>query len=170
MLCEKCQKKPASVHLSHLINNNVVQEVHLCKDCAQHVTPANTKQSLLLPELLAGLMEPIIGKMVKEMGGIKCPACGMTYLEFKKLGRFGCAEDYELFKNGIEQLIEKIHGTNQHRGKIPTHVSKTVHKEAELKKLQQELEQMVKEEKFEEAAQVRDKIKEYKKKKTNGKP
>ena len=169
MLCEKCQKKQASVHLSHLIDNNVVQEVHLCKDCAQHVTPANTKQSLLLPELLAGLMEPIIGKMVKEMGGIKCPDCGMTYLEFKKLGRFGCSGDYDVFKNGIEQLIEKIHGTTQHSGKIPVHVSKTVHKEAELKKLQQELELMVKEEKFEEAARVRDRIKEYKKSKSNGK-
>ncbi|MBI5777840.1 MAG: UvrB/UvrC motif-containing protein [Planctomycetes bacterium] len=169
MLCEKCQKKPASVHLSHLINNNVVQEVHLCKDCAQHITPVNAKQSLLLPELLAGLMEPIIGKMVKEMGTLVCPHCGMTYLEFKKLGRFGCAEDYDVFKNGIEQLIEKIHGTAQHRGKIPTHVSKTVHKEAELKKLQQELEQLVKEEKFEEAAKIRDSIKEFKKNKTNNK-
>ena len=33
----------------------------------------------------------------------------MTYLEFKKLGRFGYAEDYDVFKNGIAQLIEKIH-------------------------------------------------------------
>lgn len=165
MLCEKCQKKQASVHLSHLINNNVIQEVHLCKDCAQQVVPVNTKQSLLLPELLAGLMEPIIGKMVKEMGGIKCPYCGMTYLEFKKLGRFGCAEDYDVFKNGIEQLIEKIHGTTQHHGKVPSHISKTVHKEVEMRKLQQELEHLVKEEKFEEAAKVRDEIKNYKKNK-----
>lgn len=170
MLCEKCQKKQATVHLSHLINNNVIQEVHLCKDCAQHIAPANPKQqALLLPELLSGLMEPILGKMVKEMGGLKCPHCGMTYLEFKKLGRLGCAEDYDVFKNGIDQLIEKIHGTTQHRGKIPLNAPKTVHKEAEIKKLQQELEQMVREEKFEEAAKVRDKIKEYKKGKSNGK-
>jgi len=163
MLCEKCQKKQASVHLSHLVNNNVVQEVHLCQNCAVEITPLPAKAQSLLPELLSSLMEPILGKMVNEMGALKCPHCGITYLHFKKTGRFGCAEDYEVFKSGIEQLIEKIHGNTQHRGKIPSQASKTVKDETELKKLQRELEKLVKEEKFEDAAQIRDKIKEMKK-------
>ncbi|MDI6732776.1 MAG: UvrB/UvrC motif-containing protein [Planctomycetota bacterium] len=165
MLCEKCQKNQASVHLSHLVNNNIVQEVHLCKNCANDLSPFSIKQTLLLPELLASLMEPIIGRMVKEMSAVKCHQCGMTYLDFKKLGRFGCAEDYEVFKNGIEQLIGKIHGTAQHQGKIPAHIPNIVVKETELRKLQQELERLVREEKFEEAAHLRDKIRAYKKNK-----
>jgi protein arginine kinase activator len=166
MLCEKCQKKQATVHLSHLVNNNVVQEVHLCQDCATQITPIGAKSTPLLPELLTSLMEPIIGKMIKEMGSVKCPHCGMTYLDFKSLGRFGCAEDYDIFKNGIGQLIEKIHGNTQHRGKIPSHISKIIIKESELLKLQRELERLVKEEKFEEAARIRDKIKEFKRNKS----
>lgn len=165
MLCEKCQKKQATVHLSHLVNNNVIQEFHLCQDCASQVTPIGIKGTPLLPELLTSLLEPIIGKLIKEMGSIKCPHCGMTYLDFKSSGRFGCAEDYDIFKNGIEQLIEKIHGTTQHKGKVPSHISKTIIKESELRILQRELERLVKEEKFEEAAQVRDKIKEFRKSK-----
>jgi protein arginine kinase activator len=165
MLCEKCQKKQATVHLSHLVNNNVVQEFHLCQDCASQVTPIGTKGAPLLPELLTSLMEPIIGKLIKEMGSIKCQNCGMTYLDFKSTGRFGCAEDYDIFKDGISQLIEKIHGTAQHKGKIPSHISKTTIKESELRILQRDLERLVKEEKFEEAAQVRDKIKEFRKNK-----
>jgi protein arginine kinase activator len=163
MLCEKCQKKQASVHFSHLVNNQIVQEVHLCQDCASEISPLPAKIGPDLPELLMTLMEPIVGRMIKEMGSTKCPSCGISYADFKKLGRFGCAEDYEVFKTGIEQLIEKIHGTTQHKGKIPSHISKTVIKESELKKLQRELERLVKEEKFEEAAQVRDKITELRK-------
>ena len=165
MLCEKCQKKQASVHLSHLVNNSVVQEVHLCQECAAQITPHSAKPNEMLPELLMGLMEPLVGKMIKEMGSAKCPHCGVTYLDFKNMGRFGCAEDYEVFKNGIEHLIEKIHGHSQHKGKVPSHISQTTIVESEVKKLQGELERLVKAEKFEEAAKIRDSLKEIKKNK-----
>ena len=163
MLCEKCQKKPATVHISHLINSTVVHEAHLCQACAVQITPSGAKTPQLLPELLMSLMEPIVGKMLKEMGTTKCPHCGATYLDFKTMGRFGCAEDYEVFRAGIEQLIDKIHGHTQHKGKIPVHVSGALMAEAELKKLQRELERSILDEKFEEAAKIRDKIKEMKK-------
>lgn len=83
----------------------------------------------------------------------------MTYREFKNKARLGCAEDYEVFKKGLVPLLEKIHGSAQHYGKVPATASPELVRMKELKELQRELERLVKIEEFERAAKVRDKIK-----------
>lgn len=158
MLCERCQKKPATIHMTEIVNHNVNQDIHLCAECAQKEGMA-AKSQFSLAELLSGFMEPIIGKMVKEMSDVKCPHCGMSYLLFKTKARFGCAEDYEVFRKGVEPLIEKMHGSLYHKGKVPTKINTEMSKERELRDLQHQLEELVKQEKFEEAVKVRDKIK-----------
>ena len=143
--------------MTEIINHNINQELHLCAECAQKegISP---KIPLSLTELMSSFMEPIIGKMVTEMADIKCQHCGMSYLLFKAKMRFGCAEDYEVFKRGVEPLLDKIHHSTHHKGKTPANLSPALGQEKEIKDLQRELEQLVRQERFEDAAKVRDKI------------
>ena len=87
-----------------------------------------------------------------------CPHCGMTYSEFNRLGYFGCPDCYAAFAKEIKPLLQRIHGATKHIGKVPNRgsgVFRTVH---HIKRLRQHLQQLVRDEKFEEAASVRDEI------------
>lgn len=164
MQCENCRKKPATVHLTELDHQNIKNEYHLCEECAQ-AKGVPYKVQFSFAELLSSLIEPIISKMMKEMSNIKCPSCGMNYMDLRKYARFGCAQDYEVFKKGIIPLLEKIHGSTQHLGKHPSQISQELIKEKEIRELQLQLENLIRAEEFEKAAEIRDKIKHLKAKK-----
>ena len=72
------------------------------------------------------------------------------------------AEDGDM-ANFYEELlpsIQKIHGNIQHRGKVPTGASAEVKRKRDIEKTKRELEQAIKDENFELAVKLRDKIKE----------
>lgn len=120
---------------------------------------------------------------------IKCKTCGMTYNDFIKDGIFGCAECYNTFSSPISSLLKNLHGTAKHIGRSPKqmpqitlkenkNVNKEIHnettqkskennilneKEDKIKKLQNELDIAIKEERYEDAAKIRDQIKEMNK-------
>ncbi|MCK4909234.1 MAG: UvrB/UvrC motif-containing protein [Planctomycetes bacterium] len=165
MLCQNCQKKNATVHLTEISNQNVQKEIHLCDDCA-HKQGLPYKAQFSIAEILSGLIEPLMGKAIGEMANLKCQNCGISYVDFKRQARFGCADDYEVFKEGIVPLLERIHGATQHHGKIPSQVNQELLHERKLKDLQRELNQLIRTEEFEKAAEVRDKIKKLKDKAT----
>jgi protein arginine kinase activator len=66
--------------------------------------------------------------------------------------------DYNVFKKGLLPLIEKMHGSSQHVGKIPKNAGVEVVKKNDLIKLRRELNEAVRKEDYEKAARVRDKI------------
>lgn len=119
MKCDKCAKK-ATVHLTEIVDGKVV-EMHLCEDCARDQSQ-NMEQQFGLADLLAGLTD--FGKHVPELQEketvLKCPACGLTYEDFRKFGRFGCAQCYGAFKPQLKTLLKKIHGSSAHLGKKPS--------------------------------------------------
>ena len=97
-------------------------------------------------------------------GTVKCPACGFTYNDFKKMGRLGCSECYEVFKKQLEPLLKRIHGANRHIGKVPLTVGKTVKDAQTLQELKMQMERAIQSEEFEKAAVIRDKIRQFEKK------
>ena len=157
MICGKCSKNHATVHVTEVVNN-VKKESHLCEECAR---AAGGKYTFSITDILANLIEPTKtpGKpSSSESGAPRCPECGISYAEFKAKARLGCANDYEVFKSGLVPLLEKVHGAVQHAGKTPHTVEAVVRKETELARLKRELEGVIKAEDFEKAAQIRDKI------------
>ena len=50
---------------------------------------------------------------------LSCPSCGFTQSDFKKTGRFGCADCYHVFDEGLDGLLEAMHKHTQHVGKTP---------------------------------------------------
>ena len=87
----------------------------------------------------------------------------MTRSDFRKSGRLGCPYCYEHFKDGLGQLLRAVQRNEQHVGKIPSRESVRVQKSTEIAALKQALDEAIGEERFEEAAKIRDRIKECEK-------
>ena len=83
----------------------------------------------------------------------------MTFLEFRNHGRFGCPHDYDAFKSDLLPLMESVHGEVRHTGKTPRRAPRAKTAQAELAQLRQQLQSLVNEENYEEAARIRDRIK-----------
>lgn len=91
-----------------------------------------------------------------------CEYCGSTFNDIVKSGRVGCANCYSKFEDRLQPTITKMHGNAKHIGKNVTY---TEEKEAEpeiseLDKLKNDLKLAIKEQRFEDAAVLRDKINE----------
>jgi protein arginine kinase activator len=89
---------------------------------------------------------------------LTCPACGIKYMEFRAEGRLGCPHDYDVFRVGLEPLLRRIHRKIRHTGKVPRRRPKTTSVHTELLELRNQLRAAVEAEQFEEAARVRDLI------------
>lgn len=171
MLCDVCGKNPATVHLTEIIDNQMT-ELHLCEDCAREKSQ-QMEQQFGLSDLLAGMAE--FEKPVKEKDKdietavLKCPKCGLTYADFKKIGRLGCGECYVAFKKYLVPLLRRIHGASLHSGKSPAltvkpAVRRKVEARPDLQELRQRLQKAIEDEVFEEAAKIRDQIRELERK------
>ena len=164
MQCDVCSKKKATVHLTEIVDEQMT-ELHLCEDCAREKS-VQMEQQFGLADLLAGLAD--FGKQTKEVEkvNLKCENCGLSYDDFRKVGRLGCSECYSVFREQLVTLLKKIHGSSQHLGTEPAKVS-TVSKKPHgenLQVLKEHLQKAIKEEDFEKAAILRDKIRSLEKK------
>src|SRR5699024_9731788 len=94
---------------------------------------------------------------------LKCNKCNMTYEEFLNTGKFGCEECYNAFGYKVDSLLKRIQGTDKYIGRKANHNENNRIQEnknlSRLEKLQQELKQAIKEERYEDAAKIRDEIK-----------
>lgn len=168
MLCDICGKNPATVHLTEIIDEQI-DELHLCEECARQKN-MQMEQQFGLSDLLAGLAEFDKPTQEKEAVSLKCPNCGLVYADFKKIGRLGCGECYSAFKKYLWPLLKRIHGSNQHMGKSPLKavVNKVSKRKVDLSDLRYKLQKAIEMEAFEEAAKIRDQIRELEKKQSQG--
>ena len=166
MMCDICGKSEATVHLTEIVNDKVTK-LHLCELCAKE-KGTEMEEHFGLSDLLAGLAD--VGAGIEPDAGdkIKCVSCGFTYQDFKKIGRLGCGQCYESFKRQLTPLLKRIHGADRHVGKVPLTIGKTVKDTKALQDLKLRMEKAIQFEEFEEAARLRDQIKEQEKKSKNG--
>jgi protein arginine kinase activator len=172
MQCEICKIKPATVHLTEIVDGQR-RESHLCQACAQK-EGITIKNQLSLNELLSSLIAAHQQADEQEMDTIEksCPVCGMTLEMFRKNALLGCPKDYEIFDKSLQTIIEKAHNGNLiHKGKTPPGVpqqvvsSDTKKDEAETKEkdeiesIKNQLDEAVRKEDYELAARLRDQLK-----------
>jgi len=163
MICNLCGKNPATVHLTEIIDEQM-SELHLCEECARKKSAA-MEQQFGLSDLLAGMAKDETVAKDEENVTVKCPNCGLTYADFKKIGRLGCGECYNVFKKYLAPLLKRIHGSTQHTGKAPLKGAKISKKRADIQDLRARLQKAVESEAYEEAARLRDQIKQLENKK-----
>lgn len=161
MLCDRCQKYPATVCLTKIINGEKT-EINLCSHCAVESEKYYVEKEVAFQNFLSGLLD-IVSKQpdhLTEKNVIACKSCGMTYQNFKKTGKIGCANCYSTFNLFLPQILRRIHGNNSHTGKIPKKTQSALIVKRTLKELRDQLKIAIENEHFEEAARLRDKIKE----------
>jgi protein arginine kinase activator len=161
MQCQICNKRTATIHLTE-ISEGVRTEMHICEQCASEQGIAAHSQ-MSINELLSHLLavqpadEEIFGPAEKEQA---CPSCGFTLERLRKEGTLGCPLDYEVFETALLPLIERAHGgKTAHCGKVPTRIPVNTRRFAELSQLRRQLEDAVRDEDYERAAQLRDQMK-----------
>lgn len=154
MMCERCGKNHATVYVKKVINGQETQE-KLCESCAGNVWSFG---SLDLNKLFSA---GVGGQRVAV-----CENCGQSLAEFNSSGRLGCSRCYQSFAEQLAPVINRLHGTKRHIGKVRLMGGgsswrddpKLAEKNYERMALQKQLAELVGLEKFEEAAGVRDNI------------
>ena len=162
MLCDDCKKRLACVHITKITNDHKTEK-HLCEECAQEYgemkianVVINTKLSV--QDFLKGMFNNCFLEQQHQEEGA-CEHCGMTYSEFSRSGKIGCAGCYAAFSGRLEPLIRRIHGASAHTGKVPKRTGGIIEVRQRLKRMKQELERHIACEEYEMAATVRDEIK-----------
>lgn len=176
MLCDRCQKRDAKILYTEIING-VKKEQHLCEECATDYTSFQMEKPLMnsdltLGDLLSTLLDTYTTAEKQKTGevapSVTCESCGTTYEEFVQKGRFGCAHCYQSFHEQLGKTFKGIQGSDIHTGKRPkgfvTAGSEHIMKDfTEIEKLSVKLQEAIEKEEFEEAARLRDLIKQMKK-------
>jgi protein arginine kinase activator len=153
MKCQSCSK-PATVHLTDIVNGHK-KELHLCDACAEQQELIK-HQDLNLTAILQTVIGQHVSPLTDELARLTCPACGIKYMEFRAEGRLGCPHDYVVFRAGLEPLLHKIHRSDRHVGKKPRRRRCSPSWQAAVVELRNQLRTAVEAEAYEEAARIRD--------------
>ncbi len=173
MLCQNCNKNEANVRYTQIING-VKKEMMLCDKCSKELGIDNMKLSL--PISFSNFFGDLLNEydnsfmpLISAPKETKCEQCGMTYNEFMQLGKFGCENCYDVFSTRIDPILKRLQGSNRYNGKRAElnennvtntkNEKKETSKQDKVNKLKTQLKELVQEEKYEEAAKVRDEIK-----------
>ncbi len=154
MLCQICHAAEATVYLIESVNNKQTT-MQICESCAQkrHLGEMLAKPALAIHQLLASILQ--LGGAAEPAGPeLKCPRCGLTFSQFKEVGRFGCPDCYDAFRERLLPLLRQFHQAEEHRGRSAQPVP-----DASIAALREQIRRAVSEENFEKAAKLRDRIK-----------
>lgn len=160
MMCDECGQNPATIHIATIIGGNKKDE-NLCHQCWQKRNAAllgGLQVGDLLSKLLGAKPKQEKSEEPEEKIELYCDGCGMSYHEFQKTGRVGCAHCYEVFGEHMEKTLKSIHGHARHVGKVPEHLAGEMDAQRQLDDLRRQMDAAVAAEDFEQAAVLRDRI------------
>lgn len=160
MLCMVCKQSEAKVHLTQVVDGKL-KKVDLCEECAK-AKGVDDPTGFSLADLLMGLGAAQEVAEAAASPSVTCPACGYTQADFKKSGRFGCAECYRTFADGLESFLRNMHKGTRHMGKVPRALRQGHEVQERIKQLQKHLNEAIAAENYEDAARLRDEIKSLK--------
>jgi protein arginine kinase activator len=159
MKCEICGLHEAVIHIRQIQKSNV-NELHICEDCAQEKGILKEEESeISISNLLSGLIEGRDTAAPEEPVEV-CPRCGMKAPEFRKRGKFGCAECFTTFQKDVRSILSQMAGRSHHIGKLPSGVAVTASRGPDRDALAAELRDAVEREDYEAAALLRDRMRE----------
>lgn len=157
MKCDLCDKE-ATIHYTQILNEQV-SEAHMCEGCAKKKDSLGNNPKFAISDLLSSLTDLKETDSEAASEELKCSGCSIHFTQFKKFGRLGCAQCYDAFSGHLDKLLKRIHGSSQHLGKSPNKVEKEANMSEGVRKLRTSLETAIQDEKYEEAARIRDEIK-----------
>lgn len=179
MLCQICKKNPATIHVQEIVNGEK-HLMHFCQECAEkkaslHPFIDNLDLGKIIQEMFEGSGSgenegSVQNKKSDET--IVCRNCGWTMEQLRKTGLFGCPECVRLFFPLLKDDLARMHHKLRHEGRVPPGVEPvrssgkkkadtpdpSAEKRASLAALKNDLEESVRREEYELAAELRDRI------------
>lgn len=165
MICQHCNKKEATTHFKQNINGEKT-EMYLCSDCAKELGVNEVFEPITMSSFFGNFLGASTAALNSLAGVDRCSFCGSSFNDIVKSGKVGCANCYDKFYDRLSPSIEKLHGKTKHIGKTISYtktteeVSDEKEQSSQTDKLKAELKKAIKEENFEKAAELRDKIRE----------
>ncbi len=167
MLCDDCHKNEATIHITQISPEGKIEK-NLCEECAARYGdfPQPDAKNFTVNDFLKGIFgkPPKAEPAVEPMSGLVCPNCGMTFEDFAHTGKIGCSVCYDTFREQLTPLLKRIHGASVHSGKIPRRTGGVLVDRREVDILKGRLQDAVKAEEYEKAAEYRDQIRALEKK------
>ncbi len=143
--CEICDEREGQIRVFKYIGKQKT-EIFVCKQCL----------------FLVGLKEQLGQGQIEfeSERGLEhsCPACGWKLGDIVRTGLLGCPKCYETFAAEVHPIMEHFHGSLRSR----TIINDT--DEGNISILQWQLRKAIAEERFEDAASIRDMLMKMKKK------
>ena len=182
MLCDNCGKREANVRYQENINGRK-KELNLCEECSQKlgINKIDFNMPIDFSSFFGGFFEEFENQefmpFLNDVKTLTCERCGYTFDDIVKTGKLGCQNCYDIFEEHLNPIIKRIQGADTHVGRIGKIIdSKIVASEenekkteektkeqSKIEKLKEELKKAIEEEKYEEAAKLRDEIKKLEK-------
>lgn len=169
MKCQHCNQNEATTHIKKVVNGKK-EEMYLCSECAKELGVMDefkmpTMSEMFSDSFLGNFLGAGVAAMNSLAGVDRCSSCGSSFNDIVNSGRIGCADCYDKFEDKLEPSIRKIHGKTKHIGKFITYSDDEKKAEekpqvSELDSLKEQLETAISEQRFEDAAVIRDKINE----------
>lgn len=164
MKCEKCHQNEATVFLTQTHNGETV-EVHLCDACAKENEQAIFDDGISFQQFLSGLLENNKSPQVKTHT-FTCKSCGMSIADFKKNSLVGCADCYRTFLPYLRPIIKRLQSNVIHTGKRPCRQDESLKYKQRIEQFESELKIALMQENYEQAAILRDQIRDFRKEET----
>lgn len=162
MFCEECHIRPVSLKIQIFTEGQPVERA-LCQICGQKYAGARPSAVVLAPmqpfALLSGMLTLAPQGTAPLPGPTHCEHCAYAFQQFQQNSMLGCPRCYESFAPQMEVILRRAHGgTVQHGGKIPRRRGEKLEQRRALRNLSRELEQAILEQRFEDAATLRDRM------------
>jgi len=181
-LCQDCAAQ-------YLTNPSICSEIKTSQEKREEtvqelqgmITEMQDKTVPMTPALLLkNLVERLNGKKAKPEESAppapepRCPGCQSSAKDIAKIKKLGCMKCFDFFGKSILIVLNKIHGHTSHVGKVPKRwaleqakamakkealAKKKIPVEQTIEELEELLREAVRDEDYDKAAQVRDRLK-----------
>src|SRR6056297_943729 len=165
MICNQCKAREATVHIVKL-GGKEAKQMDLCPVCAErYYRSVKNKITVSLDgkKLLQAMFknpEQFGLNVEKDADEKRCARCGATVASIRKSGLAGCPECYQTFSEELAPLIGRVQLAQRHCGAVPPSQEGCVQRARSVRQLKEELAQCIEREEYEQAAVLRDRIRE----------
>ncbi|AIS61498.1 UvrB/UvrC motif-containing protein [Listeria ivanovii] len=162
MICQRCGENKAVIALQQLNDAGKVESLYLCENCGTDEAHASEQDLVKAMDTFSEVALDFLTLLQKEEAVQKkvvCENCHLSFEQFLQTNRVGCEECYSAFQAQLVPIIGRVqNGYKQHIGKVPKEIEREEDVQNEIIRLQEKLNQLIKNEEFEDAAVVRDEI------------
>lgn len=164
MKCDGCKKNEAHLVL-HMITNGQVATRSLCMECAKKAHEEMTQAFSTMGMTMAGLDDMRLDSAAAQREDLHlprmiCASCRTAYEDIDHDTVFGCPQCYQAFHGQVIDYLSSLREQEQpaRAAAEPLHMEPAPVTEGDLR---ERLNEALKTEDYEQAASLRDRLKEY---------